>query len=195
MGYAKIKTKIDVQEYLEGEKVSQFRHEYLYGEVWAMAGASQNHGRIAGNLFSSLSHHLQQSPCEPFIENIKVRASEEVFYYPDVMVTCEGNFNNQYFAEEPVLIIEVLSPSTKQIDQREKLSAYQQMPSVREYVLVDQDKIAVEIHRRQPDGRWITYYFDEKNEELTFESIGLTMPFSEIYRRVNFENRTIAPDS
>ena len=189
MGYAKLNAKISVEDYLTGEEISQIRHEFIDGEVYAMAGASQNHNRIAGNLFSSLSRHLENSSCEPYAEGMKVKTVENVFYYPDVLVSCEGNFNNPYYSESPVLIIEVTSPSTAQIDRREKLRAYQQMPNIHEYVLVDQEKIAVEIHRRQSDGRWITYYFDRNDEEFTLESVDLKILLTDVYRRVNFDSQ------
>jgi len=187
MGLAKLKTKISVKEYLDGEEISDIKYEYLDGEVYAMAGTSQNHNRIAGNIYNSLFSHLRDSPCEPYIENIKVRAGEDVFYYPDVLVTCEGEFKNKYFCEEPILIVEVISPSTEQIDRREKLRAYQQMPSVIEYIIIEQEKISVEIHRRQNDGNWITYFYSRNDTEFTLESVALTLQLSEVYRRVNFE--------
>ena len=113
MALAKLQTKISVEEYLKGEEISDIKYEFVDGEVYAMAGASQNHSRISGNIFNALSNHLQDSPCEPYIENIKVRAAGDVFYYPDVLVTCEGNFKNPYVCEEPILIVEVTSPSTR----------------------------------------------------------------------------------
>ncbi len=121
------------------------------------------------------------------MKNLKVRTHEEVFYYPDVLVTCEGEFKNKYYCEEPILIVEVISPSTAQID-REKLRAYSQMPSVKEYVIVEQEKISVEIHRRQPDGRWTTYFYTRTDTEFTLESVDLTLELAEIYRRVVFED-------
>ena len=187
MGLAKLKTKISIEDYLNGEEISDIKYEYIDGEVYAMAGTSQNHSRITGNFVNALLNHLQDSDCEPYSENIKVRAEEEVFYYPDILVTCEGEFKNKYFCEEPILIVEVISPSTKQIDRREKLRAYQQMPSVQEYVIVEQEKISVEIHRRQPDGNWITYFFTRTDTEFTLESVDLTLQLSEVYRRVTFE--------
>jgi Uma2 family endonuclease len=187
MGLAKLKIKISVEEYLAGEEISQIKHEFIDGEVYAMAGTSQNHNRITGNFYNFLLTQLRDSSCEPFIENVKVLAAENVFYYPDVLVTCEGNFKNPYYCEEPILIIEVVSPSTAQVDRREKLRAYQQMPSVQEYVIVEQEKISVEIHRRQPDGRWITYFFSRNDEEFTLESVDLTFPLTEVYRRVTFD--------
>ncbi|MDQ3041369.1 MAG: Uma2 family endonuclease [Acidobacteriota bacterium] len=187
MGLSKLKTKISVENYLNGEEISEIKYEFVGGDVYAMAGTSQNHNRIARNIVNALSNHLQNSSCEPYIENIKVRATEDVFYYPDVLVTCEGEFKNKYFCEEPILIVEVTSPSTEQIDRREKLRAYQQMPSVIEYVIIGQEKISVEIHRRQPDGNWITYFYSRTDTELTLESVELTLTLQEIYRRVVFE--------
>ena len=189
MGLPKLKTKISVEDYLEGERVSPIRYEYFCGEVYAMAGASANHNRITRNLVALLTNHLRDSPCEPFFNDIKVQAASDVYYYPDVLVSCEETSENSYFRNTPVLIIEVTSPSTEKIDRREKLALYLRMPSVQEYVIVDQHKMNVEIHRRQPDGQWITYYFNESDDEIEFKSVELTLPITEIYRRVKFEKR------
>lgn len=189
MGLPKLKTKISVEDYLEGESVSQVKHEYLAGEVYAMAGASDRHHRICANLFIKLDSHLENSECEAFITDLKLKAGEDTFYYPDVMVACEQNPPSEYYREMPVLIIEVVSPSTRQIDRREKLRAYQQIPSVHEYVIVEQDKMHLEIHRRQPDGHWITYFYNESDldEEIEFQAVDLKLNLEEIYRRVRFE--------
>ncbi len=121
MGLAKLKTKISVEDYLTGETVSSVKYEYVYGEVYAMAGTSDNHNRIVGNLYAALLNHLRSSRCEPSMGDIKVRVSPDVYCYPDVLVSCEENPENSYFRKEPILIIEVLSPSTQEIDRREKL--------------------------------------------------------------------------
>ena len=193
MGLAKLKTKTSVEDYLTGEEISPVRYEYVYGEVYAMAGTSDNHNRIVGNLYAALLNHLRNSPCEPFMSDIKVRVSPHVYYYPDVLVACEQNSESPYFRNEPILIVEVISPSTQEIDRREKLLFYQQMPSVQEYVVVEQRKMLVEIHRRQPDGRWITYYFNQDaDEEVAFQSVELTLTLGDIYRRVKFEKRDLS---
>lgn len=194
MGYAKLKAKLSVKEYLEGEEISPVRHEYVYGEVYAMAGVSQNHNRITGNLFTLLSSHLAGSSCEVYSENIKVNPSPEVFYYPDLIVTCEGNFKNKFVCAEPKLIIEVTSPSTIQIDRREKLAAYQKMESVQEVVVIDQEKVRIELHRRLATGQWITYFFSDNDKELDFESVGMNLEVSDVYSRVNFLSES-NPDS
>lgn len=187
MGLPKLKTKISVEEYLEGEKISPVRHEFVEGEVYAMAGTSNNHARISVNLTTALSVHLRNSPCEPFAGETKVRAAINVFYYPDVLVSCEETEEDSYFRNNPILVIEITSPSTEHIDRREKLFAYQRIASVQEYAVVDQHRMNVELHRRQADGRWITYFFDASDDEIEFQSVGLTLPITEIYRRVRFD--------
>ena len=190
MGLAKLKTKLSVEDYLAGEEISPTRHEYIYGEVYAMAGTSDNHNRIVGSLVAAFVNHLRDSECESFFGDIKVRVDPNVYYYPDLLVSCEQNPENPYFRNKPILIVEVLSPSTQEIDRREKLLFYQQMPSVQEYAVIEQQKMHVEIHRRQPDGRWITYYFNhDEDETVEFESVELTLTLGEIYRRVKFEKR------
>ncbi|MDQ3088826.1 MAG: Uma2 family endonuclease [Acidobacteriota bacterium] len=192
MGLAKLKTKISVEDYLEGEKISPVKYEFVYGEVYAMAGTSDNHNRIVNEIVARLVFHLRDSRCEPFSGEIKVRVSPNVYYYPDVLVSCEESPENPYFRNEPILIVEVLSPSTQVIDRREKLLFYQQMPSVQEYAVIEQEKMHVEIHRRQPDGRWITYYFNQNaEEEVEFQSVELIMTLGEIYRRVKFESKIL----
>jgi Uma2 family endonuclease len=190
MGLPKLKTKIGVEEYLEGEKDGKFRHEYIDGEVYQMAGASDRHHRISANIFIKLDSHLDNSECEPFMTDMKFKVDETTFYYPDVFVTCEENPESPFYREKPILIIEVLSPSTRQTDKREKLHVYQQIPTVQEYVIIEQDKIKLELHRRQPDGRWITYYYDQsdRDETIEFQSVGLKLNLDEIYRRVKFED-------
>ena len=187
MGLPKLKTKISVEDYLEGEKFSPIKHEYVEGEVYAMAGTSNNYSRISVNLTTALSIHLRDSPCEPFAGETKVRAAIDVFYYPDVLVSCEESEEDSYFRNNPILVIEITSPSTEHIDRREKLFAYQRIASVQEYAVIDQHRVNIELHRRQPSGSWITYFFDASDDEIEFQSVGLTLPITEIYRRVRFD--------
>lgn len=188
MGLPKLKTKISIEDYLKLEKTSPVKHEYVDGEIFAMAGTSDRHNRISVNITTAFDNHLRDSPCEPFASEIKVRVARNVFYYPDILVSCEENPESAYFRNEPILIVEITSPSTESTDRREKLLFYLQMPSVQEYMIVSQTQMAVEVHRRQPDGRWITYYFNESDEIVELTSINLALPLTEIYRRVNFES-------
>lgn len=194
MGLAKLKTKISVEDYLAGEKISPVRHEFVDGEVYAMAGASDNHNRILRELVTTLSIHLRGSKCEPFFNDIKVRVAHNVYYYPDLLVSCENDPADPYFRNEPILIVEVISPSTESIDRREKLLFYQQMPSVQEYAVVEQSKMRVEVHRRQPSGSWITYYFTEPSDVVELSSVELTFPLPDLYRQVRFEKNANRDD-
>ncbi len=187
MGLPKLKTKISVEDNLEGEKISPAKHEYVEGEIYAMAGTSGNHNLIAGEIYGLLLNHLRSSKCQPFFGDIKVRVTKTVYYYPDVLVSCEENPEDPYFRNQPILIIEVTSPSTENIDRREKLLFYQQMPSVQEYVVVDQHTMNVEVHRRQANGGWITYYFNEASETVELASVELQIPLPDLYRRVQFQ--------
>ena len=126
----KFKAQISVEEYLEGEKNSPVRREYFYGEVYAMAGATDNHNRIVVEMATLLNMHLRGSRCEPFVGDIKVRVNPNVYYYPDILVSCEENPEDAHFRNEAILIVEVTSDSTREIDRREKRAAYLQMPSV-----------------------------------------------------------------
>jgi Uma2 family endonuclease len=178
---------LSIADYLAGERDGAVRHEYVSGRAYAMAGASARHNRIAGNIFGRLNDHLDGADCEPFISDMKIRVSPNLFYYPDVVVTCDAPGGDAYFRTEPRLIIEVLSPTTERIDRHEKLAAYKNCSSVQEYALVSQEGMMIELHRRVGD-EWQTVFFTEADEQCAFESIALTMSLSDIYRNVRFDD-------
>lgn len=188
MGVPKLKAKISVEDYLEGEQISRVKHEYVGGEVYAMAGASDSHFRISFNVAKLLDEHLKAGTCETFTFDMKLRVSPDTFYYPDVFVSCDEAPESAFYREKPVLVIEVVSLSTRQIDRREKLKAYQNIPSVQEYVLIEQDKMHIELHRRRPDGSWITYFYDRSDldVDIEFTSVDLKTNLEAIYERVKF---------
>jgi len=176
---------ISEDEYLALEARSPVRHEYIAGEVFAMTGASIRHNVIALNVASAFRQHLRGSPCRALMEGVKLRLRKEsCYFYPDVMVTCEARLldlaADALVVEEPVLVIEVLSPATEGIDRREKLRAYRTLPSLKEYALISQDEIRVDIYRRRGDIGWdvITY---EPGDTVEFTGIELTLPISDIY--------------
>jgi Uma2 family endonuclease len=191
MALAKLKNRIGIEEYIEGEELSDTRHEYIYGEVYAMAGTSDRHNRIAGNIFSRVDNHLGNARCEAFIESVKLKADAATFYYPDVMVACDETPESVYYREEPILLVEVLSHSTERTDRNEKLTVYKNIASLREYLIVWQDQIFIELHQRQADNSWLKFEYDETqtDEEIEFISIDMKMRVDEIYRRVRFENQ------
>ncbi len=190
MGLSKLRTKISLEAYLEGEKVSKIRHEFINGEVYTMAGASDRHHRISMNIAKKLDDHLEDADCEVFTVDVKLKADANDFYYPDIFVACDESPESSFYREEPVLIVEVLSPTTRQIDRREKLKVYQNIPSVQEYLIIEQEKIHIELHRRQPDGTWLTHFYNksDRDEIIEFQSVGMDITLDEIYRRVKFED-------
>jgi len=180
---------VSVAEYLEAEKDCAVRHEYIDGQIYAMAGASDRDNRIAGNFYNRLDDHLGDGPCEPFISDMKVWVSESVFYYPDVVVACDGPGADAYYRKQPRLIIEVSSPGTERIDRSEKLLAYKRVKSLKEYVIASQDRILIEVFRRQRGGRWSWEVLTELTDQLRLESLGLTLTAAQIYRRVKLPQR------
>jgi len=153
--------RIDIEEYLTGEQLSEIRHEYIDGQVYAMGGASDRHGLIANALAFALTPAARRRRCQLFSADMKLRlsiADKTVFYYPDLLLSCDPSDRDAYFRCRPCLIVEILSESTERIDRREKLLAYQTLPSLREYLLVAQDCRRVEVYRRSLD--WLPEYFD-----------------------------------
>lgn len=177
------------EEYLEREKNSPVRHEYVDGNVYARLGESKNHARIAGNMVWLLSLHLDESKYESFISTVKVKVSPNQYYYPDVVVECKASevADDEYLIFHPILLVEVLSPSTKRTDKVEKFNAYQQIVGLREYIIVAQDQMRVEVYRHEKAGDvWQGQVFTEAEQEVTLQSVGLTVNLATIYRRVIF---------
>lgn len=174
---------LTVADYLTAEANSPIRHEYMGGYVFAMAGASEEHNIIAGNLLALLRPHLRGSNCRVFMSDIKVKVQDNIFYYPDLMVTCHQTDDHRYYKTEPNLIIEILSESTESIDRREKLINYQTLQTLKEYVLVSQDAIQVEVYRQEKPGNWSVQILGE-GSDLILESVGLTVTMREIYEDV-----------
>src|ERR1051325_8266186 len=132
---------ISIEDYLEGERLSEIRHEYVGGYVYAMAGGSDDHNRITANICGELRERLRGQRCEPFMADMKLKiAGSETFYYPDVLVACDPTDNAEYFRERPTVVFEVLSHDTERADQREKRFAYALIPSLKVYVMVSQEK-------------------------------------------------------
>ncbi|MBD0370012.1 MAG: Uma2 family endonuclease [Pyrinomonadaceae bacterium] len=184
MSQRKPQTHISVAEYLAGERESDVRHEYVEGEVYALAGASDRHNRIALNIASTLNNHIADGPCEVFMSDMKIKVAPDVFYYPDVVVvTCDAAGGDAYFRAEPRLIVEVISSSTERIDRHEKMMAYKSVPSLQEYVLVSQDEMRAEVYKRT-GSEWEVQIFTGAEEQVRFESVELYMSMKEIYRNV-----------
>ncbi len=175
---------ISPEEYLEGEKFSSVKHEYVDGHVYAMVGTSKAHNLIAINFLSALREHLRGSPCQVFIAEIKVHvAAANAFFYPDVLVACDDADGHEYYSDRPVLIIEVLSDSTQARDSLEKRIAYQSLPSLQEYLLVAQHKKEVSIYRRSIEG-W-DLEVCSPGDRVDLVSVDLTIELETLYEDVS----------
>jgi Uma2 family endonuclease len=129
---------VSESEYLAGELTSEIKYQLIDGQVYAMAGASANHDRISGNLYSEFRHHLKNSTCEPFSSDMKVKVNSN-YFYPDVTVVCDFDDSQPVFTDSPTIIVEVLSKSTRRLDETVKRVNYINLPSLQEYVLIEQD--------------------------------------------------------
>ena len=172
---------ISVEEYLDTELKRETKHELINGAVHAMAGASANHATIAFNIALKMGNYLENTPCRIFVADMKVKVGSNLFY-PDVLVDCEFDESQTYFTDSPVIIVEVLSKSTRRIDESTKLISYINIPSLKEYVLIEQDYVDIQVIRRS-EGWLPRHYF--LGDEITFESIDLSLAVEDIYYRVN----------
>lgn len=175
------------KDYLEGERVSPVKHEYRQGEVWAMAGGSDAHVTITGNIHAVLRNHLRGSGCRLYMVDMRVRVQREnCYYYPDVVVTCDDRDRNpEDFKQFPKLIIEVLSPSTEAVDRGKKFADYRSIETLQEYVLVSQTESQVECYRRNSNGKWELESYG-KSDRVHLESVNLQLSMADIYEDVLF---------
>jgi Uma2 family endonuclease len=169
---------LSVDEYLEAEKQSQAKHEYVRGHVYATVGASRAHNTLSLSLASRLLNHLHGSGCDVFVSDMKVRIGD-IFYYPDVVVSCSKADLNPYFITEPALIAEVLSPATEAADRLDKRLVYQSLGSLKEYVLVSQDQRKVEVYRRSGTSWDLEAYSGQDVLRLT--SVDFSVSIADFY--------------
>ncbi len=144
---------LSVEEYIEFELASPVRHEYVGGMIYALSGVTRRHNRIAMNIARELDTASQGSPCRVHIAEVRLRIVD-THYYPDLMVACGQEPDDPYIEDAPCLVVEVTSPSTEAIDRREKLMIYKQIPSLRAYLIVDQDQRRVDRFWRNDAGEW-----------------------------------------
>jgi len=175
---------ISPEAYLEGEQLSDIRHEYACGKVYAMAGASAAHNCIVGNLGAELNVHLKHTECTTFSNDMKLRMEDGMdsfFYYPDLMVTCDPTDNDEYFRRFPKVIVEVLSPATERIDRSEKLRAYQTIPTLEVYILLSQSALEATVYRRSQ--RWERQVITGADGGLDLPELDFRIEFARLYQR------------
>lgn len=146
---------LSVEKYLELERDSLIRHEYVGGQLYAMTGTTKRHNLIVGNIWAALREAARDTPCHVYSESVKVRTPEDIVYYPDVMVACEPDSDDPYVEREPCLLVEVISPTSELTDRREKLTAYTKISSLLAYLIVDQASQRVQLHARDDQGQWL----------------------------------------
>ena len=180
-------TYISPEAYLASERRAKYKSEYIHGEVLAMSGASRAHNIITVDITTELNIQLRPRGCEIYSGDMRVRTSPTgSYFYPDVVVVCDKpRFEDNVFDTllNPILVVEVLSPSTEVYDKGEKFAHYQELASLREYILVSQDRIHVTHHRRL-ESQWASKEFHAPEDVLLLDSIECKLPLRDIYTRV-----------
>jgi Uma2 family endonuclease len=194
----KIRRRYTAEEYLKLERAAEFRHEFLDGQIFAMAGESLSHSRICINLAIEAGSKLKGKPCEALSPNMKVRTSAaSLFAYPDLTIVCgkpQFHDTKKDVLTNPQVIFEVLSPSTETYDRTTKFHRYRMgNETLTDYILVSQDKTFVEHFTKQPDGNWLYRSLSEMTEVLRIEIIDCELSLQEIYDRVEFEAQVEEP--
>lgn len=185
--------RVTPEQYLAKERKAGYKSEFYQGEVFAMAGASKEHVRISTNLVSESHQQLKGKSCEVFSSDLRLKVERTgLMTYPDAIIVCgeaqyaDGEFDTLL---NPVVLFEVLSPSTEKYDRGAKAAQYRQIPSLREYVLIAQDHIRVEQYHRQPDDRWLLTEYTDLTDILKLSSVPLAIPLDELYRQVKFPSQ------
>ena len=185
MGNAAEKVSMTSAEFLAWDATQTVRHEFVGGGVYSMAGAEERHVTTSGNIYVALRNHLRGSPCRTFIVDMKLRVEPaDCFFYPDVMVTCSAaDAADPLVKREPVLLVEVLSPTTAAYDRGGKFAAYRMLPSLREYLLVDPQSRRCDLYRLGADGLWVLHPF-EPEQTIRLDSVGLDLDALALWEEV-----------
>ncbi len=187
---AKQKQYYTPEEYLAFERSSEFKSEYLNGQIYAMAGGSPEHSAITVNVTVELGLQLRTKPCQALSSDMKVRTTPTgLFAYPDLSIVCgEPQFHDQVrdVLINPTVIIEVLSPSTEAYDRGKKFFQYRHIESLADYILIEQDEARIDHYVRQVDNRWLLSTASGLESQLYIASIDCTLHLSEVYARITF---------
>lgn len=182
------KPRYTPEEYLTLERKAEYKSEYFAGEIFAMSGASEQHNLIAGNVFAALHAQFRNRPCKVYANDMRVKVSPTGLYtYPDVVALCgEPQFDDEQKDTllNPVVIIEVLSPSTEAYDRGDKFGHYRKLTSLAEYVLISQEKPHIEHYVRQPDNQWLLSEASSLQDTVQLPSINCTLMLAEVYDKV-----------
>ena len=185
MGLAAPQPRFTAADYLAWEAGQPERHDFLDGEVFAMAGAEDRHVTVGGNLYIALRQHLSGSPCRTYMSDMRLHvAAANSYFYPDILVTCSAqDLVSSLVKSEARLIIEVLSPSTAAYDRGLKFSHYRSLPSLEEYALVDLDTRTTDCYRKGADGLWVLHPF-AKGVTVSLASVALDITGTQLFAEV-----------
>ncbi|MBR8830636.1 MAG: hypothetical protein N5P05_000863 [Chroococcopsis gigantea SAG 12.99] len=184
--------KMTPEAYLTWEAEQEYRHEYIDGEILAMTGGSIPHTKIYLNLYRALYSHLSQRGCEAYVADVKVKDQKnDRYFYPDLVITCDSeDLQARDFVQSPTVIVEVLSPSTANYDRSRKFKCYQQLETLREYILIDSESIFVEIYRRGEGRTWL-YQSYGADENMIIVSVEFEVPLQTLYEGIVFDDKPI----
>ena len=174
---------MSVEEYLAFEECSSIRHEYVAGGVYAFAGATVRHNRIAGNIYRTFADAGDLNACEVLFGDVKLRVSANVFYYPDIMVSCDSKDDDPLIKSRPCAVVEVLSTGTRVTDLREKLMFYRQVDSIDVYLMVEQDERKVYRHWRDDERLWWSESVSD-GRTIPIPCLGIDLSLDDIYRNL-----------
>jgi len=183
MSLAHTHSPIGEADYLKLEETARDKHELVMGEIYAMAGASERHNRIAGNMFFHLRTATRGKPCRAFMADMKLRlAASTTYYYPDAMLVCDAEDDHPLYKQSPCLIAEVLSPATATVDLREKWAAYRSLASLRYYLLVDSEKLWAKVYFRDDTGQWFEQELSAEDRiDVACDGARLTLTLDDLY--------------
>ncbi len=183
MGQPEIRQRYTAEEYFALEARSEVRHEYFDGEIFAMAGGTKSHNLIKGNIVAGLRAGARQQGCRIYDESVRLAVQDDFHYtYPDVVVSCDpADRRDAYLLRQPLLIVEVLSPSTAEYDRSRKFTQYQKLASLRHYILVSQTAWVLEWFRRDEAGQWIYTVLSDPADVLEIPDLNLRLPLADVY--------------
>ena len=183
------KKRLTIHEYLEAENASEQKHEYFQGEAFAMAGASDAHNEIFSNLFTELGNRLKGKPCRPYGSDKRMHIPQNtLFTYPDISIYCNGKTPfgiDENTSVEPTVVIEILSSGTKNYDRGGKFKLYRDIPTLKEYILVDSESISVEVFRLNAGNHWELEEFKAIDQSFAFTSLNIVISLREVYEHTN----------
>jgi Uma2 family endonuclease len=187
------KSKFSAEEYLAFEKEAAEKHEFYQGEIFAMAGADARHNVIFSNLFGELAYKLKGKPCRPYGSDMRIHIPENtLFTYPDISIICGEIVPSPIdpdTATQPVVLIEILAPSTRNYDQGGKFKLYRAIPTLKEYIIIDSQSICIEAFRINARGHWELEEYRSLQQTFSIPSLAIAIPMKDIYDRTRLEER------